>query len=144
MSEQLDRDLSLRGIVGFAVGLVVVIVLAAAAVWFVAGRLRARSVAGDPPPPALREARQPAEPPGPRLQTDPFQDLAELRAAEDEVLAGWGWADEAAGLARVPVEKAIELYVDGVRAGTPVQPAATPAGEAVPTETAEAPQEAAQ
>jgi len=124
MSEQLDHELSLRGIVSFAVGLVLVIVLAAAALWFLTGWLTSRSVAADPPPPALREARQPWEPPGPPLQTDPFRDLDELRAAEEETLEGWAWVDENAGLARVPVEKAMELYVAGERAGVPTRPAA--------------------
>jgi len=134
MNERLDRELSLRGIVGFAVGLVVVIALAAGALWFLTGWLTSRSIAADPPPPALREARQPWEPPGPLLQTDPFRDLDELRAAEEETLEGWAWVDESAGLARIPVEKAMELYEAGERAGVPVQPAPpatdTPADEA--------------
>jgi hypothetical protein len=133
MSERLDRELSLRGIVGFAVGLVLMLLLAAAALWFLTGWLASRSIAADPPPPALREARQPWEPPGPPLQTDPFRDLDELRAAEEEILRGWAWVDESAGLARIPVEKAMDLYAAGERAGVPVQPAA-PAPEA-PTET---------
>lgn len=137
MSERLDRELSLRGIVGFTIGLLLVIVVAAAALWGLASWLKARSVASDPSAPALREARQPHQPPAPRLQTDPLHDLDELRAAEDRVLEGWGWVDRNAKLARVPVEKAMELYLAGARAGTPTQPAPSE-----PTET-EAPPAAA-
>jgi hypothetical protein len=117
MTEPLDRELSMRAIVGFAVGLVIVILLAGAATWALAQSLRSRSEAGDAPPPRLREARQPHAPPGPRLQTAPFQDLAELRAAEEELLEGWAWIDESVGLARVPVARAMELYAEGLRPG---------------------------
>jgi hypothetical protein len=51
----------------------------------------------------------------PLLQTDPAADLRAFRAREDSVLEGYGWADRAAGKARVPVERAMELWVE--RAG---------------------------
>ncbi|MEZ5331824.1 MAG: hypothetical protein R2991_07170 [Thermoanaerobaculia bacterium] len=119
MSERLDRELSLRGIVGFTVGLLALLVLTALAMWGLARWMRSRSIASDPPLPALREARQPHVPPGPRLQTEPFRDLAELRAGEDEILNGWAWENEEAGFARIPVDRAIDLYLDGERAGAP-------------------------
>lgn len=48
-------------------------------------------------------------PPAPRLQAHPAFDLAQLRAAEDAELEGWSWADRKAGLARIPIERAMEL-----------------------------------
>lgn len=128
MSERLDRELSLRAIVGFTVGLLVLVALSALAMWGLTGWLRTRSVAGDPPLPALREARQPQEPPGPRLQTEPFRDLAGLRASEDEILEGWAWENESAGFARIPVDRAIDLYLAGERAGTPTPQAPADTG----------------
>ncbi len=111
-SRPLDAELSLRGIIGFAVGLTVVVAIAAVAMWFSSGFLKDRIAASDPPPPALPEARQAVTPPGPALQTDPQQDLAALRTEEDDLLTTYGWIDEGQGLARVPVEVAIQLELE--------------------------------
>jgi hypothetical protein len=53
----------------------------------------------------------------PLLQTDPAADLRAFRAREDSVLEGYGWADRAAGKARVPVERAMEMWVKRTGAG---------------------------
>jgi hypothetical protein len=37
----------------------------------------------------------------------------EERAAEHERLRGYGWVDRGAGLVRIPIDRAIELYVQG-------------------------------
>lgn len=107
----LDREISLRGLVGFVVGLVALMVVTGVLMWLLSAGLREASVAADPPPPMLPEARRAYEPPGPRLQADPPADMLELRAAEDRLLATWGWTDEAAGVAQVPIERAMELLV---------------------------------
>ena len=68
----------------------------------------------DAPPSPIAEARTPRAVPGPGLQSTPERDLAALRRAEDEKLHGWGWVDRAAGVARVPVEVAVErVAADG-------------------------------
>lgn len=51
-------------------------------------------------------------PPAPNLEADPSSSLAVLRAKEDAVLGTYGWADSARGLARVPVPRAMELYLE--------------------------------
>jgi len=51
-------------------------------------------------------------PPAPNLEADPAASLAELRAGEDSVLNSYGWTDSARGLARVPVARAMELYLE--------------------------------
>lgn len=54
-------------------------------------------------------------PPKPELQSDPRATLRELRASEDEELHGWSWKDRKAGLARVPIERAMdELAREGL------------------------------
>ncbi len=117
MSEQhgsagLDREISLRGIVGFVAGLVALMVVAGALMWLLSVGLKNAEIAKDPPPPLLPEARQPYEPSGPRLQKDPAAEMAALRAEEERLLQGWSWTDEASGLARVPIERAMELLVE--------------------------------
>lgn len=54
-------------------------------------------------------------PPAPNLEADPRLSLAELRAKEDAVLGSYGWTDSARGIARVPVDRAMELYLENQR-----------------------------
>ena len=51
-------------------------------------------------------------PPEPRLQTNPREDLRELRAKEDELLGSYGWVDKNAGVVRIPIEDAMKLTVE--------------------------------
>lgn len=57
------------------------------------------------------ESRREA-PPEPRLQTHPLKDLADLRAAEKDVLESYGWVDRGAGVVRIPVQRALELTAE--------------------------------
>lgn len=71
-----------------------------------------------PPPPAIPSAI----PPPPRLQTRAPQDLARLRAAQAARLDRYAWVDRSAGVAQVPVERAMELLAQQGReldGGTP-------------------------
>jgi hypothetical protein len=107
-----DHEISLRGLSLFVLGLVALLVVAGVLMYLLSSGLREARVAADPPLPRLPEARQPYEVRGPRLQADPPADLAALRAAENEELDRWGWIDEANGVARVPIERAMELLVE--------------------------------
>jgi len=82
-----------------------------------------------------RAARQPARayplaatqenrvPPEPRLQTNPREDLAELRARESAQLQSYGWVDKNAGIVRIPIDAAIKLTLErGLPARTQVKP----------------------
>ena len=114
------RDLSVKGIGGFGVGLVLILVVSAALMWWASVFLRGLEEAKDPPPPALAEARAPYTPPGPRLQADPEAELVELRTREDLILESYAWVDKEAGIAQVPIGRAMELLVetaDGGKAG---------------------------
>ncbi|HKY31600.1 MAG TPA: hypothetical protein VJV23_03605 [Candidatus Polarisedimenticolia bacterium] len=48
-------------------------------------------------------------PPSPRLQLYPPADLEELRLREEAVLTSYGWVDRPAGVARMPIERAMEI-----------------------------------
>jgi hypothetical protein len=58
---------------------------------------------------ALPRAADLPMPPAPRLQTDPDADLAALHAQEARELTSYGWVDRGAGIARIPIERAMEL-----------------------------------
>jgi hypothetical protein len=51
-------------------------------------------------------------PPEPRLQTNPREDLADLRAREDARLHSYGWVDKNAGVVRIPIDDAIKLTLE--------------------------------
>jgi hypothetical protein len=51
-------------------------------------------------------------PPGPNLEADPHESLVALRVREDSLLNSYGWEDSARGIARVPIGRAKELYLE--------------------------------
>ena len=104
-----ESDVDIRGVFAFAGGLVVVTVVIGFIVWglFVYFNTRADS-AGLPEFP-LAATQEHREPPEPRLQTNPREDLRVLRDAEQETLATYGWVDRNAGIVRIPIDEAIKL-----------------------------------
>ena len=130
MSERLDSELNAKAIAGFGIGLILVTAASAVGVWYFSKFLRSYEAAQDPAPPALEAARAPYQPPGPRLQTDPEGELETLREEEDAILEGYAWIDEASGVARVPIERAITLMVGDERPpDIETQAATNPSGE---------------
>jgi hypothetical protein len=125
--EAFDRELSVRGVVGFLIGLAMLAVVTFAVMWLLFGALQRQQVAHDPAPPPMAEAREQRLPPEPRLQRDPRQDLAAMRTQENRVLGGYGWVDSERGIARVPVDSALAIVA---RAGLPVWPEPAPADSA--------------
>ena len=57
------------------------------------------------------------QPPAPRLQTLPAQDLAAVRAEEDRTLTTYGWVDEQAGIVRIPIDEAMKILAERGEAG---------------------------
>lgn len=49
--------------------------------------------------------------PQPRLIVKPGATLADLRAAEDAELNSYGWVDRNAGIARIPIDRAMQLLL---------------------------------
>jgi hypothetical protein len=86
---------------------------------------------GDPPEPPLGRAAGRAFP-EPRLQTTPLTDLDAMRAGEKDLLDGAGWADEAQGAARIPIDDAIALYVRSAASGAPLPMAPVAAASPAP------------
>ncbi len=71
------------------------------------------------PPPNPLAAAVPKEPPAPRLQPAPIKDLMELRAWEESQLQHYGWVDKANGIARIPIDRAMEILAEK---GLPARP----------------------
>ena len=112
------RDADIRTLVKFAVGLFVLIVAAMIAMRFVFNYFKATQQLG---PPASPFAESHTLPSVPRLQIHPVQDLSQLRQAEDDRLNSYGWVDQKAGIARIPIGRAMDLLA---QKGLPVREAA--------------------
>jgi hypothetical protein len=55
------------------------------------------------------------EPPQPRLQTDPSEDLAQFLVDEDNRLNTYYWIDKQKGIVHIPIEQAMrELAKEGI------------------------------
>jgi hypothetical protein len=74
-------------------------------------------------------------PPMPRLQSAPITDLKDMRAAEDQILNGYGWVDQQHGVTRIPIDRAIDLLAQrGLPARPQNGPQSAASGVSVPTE----------
>jgi len=107
-----ESDVNIRGILGFAVGLIVVAVVIHLLIYVLFGYFdsrEGRKVTVEYPLAAGQGDRLPPEP---RLQTNPRQDLLDLRAREDEVLGSYGWVDRNAGVVRIPIDAAMKLTLE--------------------------------
>lgn len=117
------KDVNVRALLKFGLAFIVAGIVIHVLLWYVFGYFRGRE-AGDAPPPSVAvEVDEQRLPPEPRLQTAPVQDLAEVRAAEDDILEGYGWVDREAGTVRIPIERAMDLVVkEGLPARAPAPP----------------------
>ena len=64
----------------------------------------------DDPPHSLAATRQ--ETTGPRIQIDPPRQKFDLRETEEQILSTYGWVNKDVGLARIPVNRAMELLAE--------------------------------
>jgi hypothetical protein len=105
-------DVNIRAILAFGVALMIVAAVVHLMIYVLFGYFNGRENVQQAAtyPLAVEQGRR--EPPEPRLQTNPRQDLADLRAKEDEMLTSYGWVDRNAGVVRVPIEQAIKLTLE--------------------------------
>jgi hypothetical protein len=52
-----------------------------------------------------------AIPPAPRLQFHPRSDLVRLQEQQQSLLSGYAWSDSTHAAARIPIERAMAIYV---------------------------------
>jgi hypothetical protein len=115
-------DINVRAIIWFMVVLTVIVLAIDVAMWGLFRVLDHFERKNDPAVNMFAPAANPISqaPPGPNpLQTTPWTDLKTFRAEQDARLHGYGWADETAGVARVPIAKAKEMLL---KQGLPVRP----------------------
>jgi hypothetical protein len=119
-----STDISIRGVMWFVVILAATVIIVQLAM---AGLMKAfehYEAANDPfvSPQAVPAGTLPPEP---RLQTTPWQDLKEFRAAEELSLHSYGWIDQKSDVVHLPIDKAKALLLQRgipVRTGAPNDP----------------------
>lgn len=112
---QAGADINIRAVLGSAGGVVIAIILALA---LARGLLAAFGAGAHDPSHAPREL-----PPAPSEQVRPTADYQRYRAAEEAKLTAYGWVDRKAGIAQIPIERAISLMAHD-------EPSASPADQA--------------
>ena len=109
--EHTDIDTS----VGYKFGLwlVVAMLMSVAIVygtfWFFEGQTRNADAVAQKYPLAVGQDKAP---PTPNLQTQPFKDVYLLRKGEAEKLESYGWVDKEGGIARIPIDRAMEVMME--------------------------------
>jgi hypothetical protein len=121
-------DVSISGIVKFAIGLAVVAGLVHLGLWGLFRFFEAREAKRDQPVPPMVAASLRRTPREPRLERDPLAPRIAAQSREDATLTSYGWVDRNAGIARIPIDRAMELLVErGLPAPKPMMPVVTPA-----------------
>ena len=111
-----DRDLNVRAVAKFGVGIGAGVICAAFLMWFLFDRFAARETRLSAQPELMVSSNPRKEPPEPRLQPKPVMDLKEFHAGEEAILHTYGWVDPEKGVVRIPVERAMELVAkEGLR-----------------------------
>ena len=113
-----ETDINIGAIVWFVVVLTAIVLASDVAMWGLFKGLAYYEAKHDPPvSPLFLPAGRPL--PAPGLQTTPWTDLKRYRAEAQLYLHSYGWVNEKAGVARIPIEKAKEMLL---QQGLPVRP----------------------
>jgi hypothetical protein len=104
-------DVNIRTVLLAAVALVTVTAVVMVIVWGVFRVLAHQAAANDPQlsPLAIPTGQLPPEP---RLQTNEYAGLKKFRETETKTLEEYGWVDQKAGVAHMPIEEAKKLLLE--------------------------------
>lgn len=104
------RDVTFRPIVGFCIGLFLLVAFSFWVTRVMFNYFAAREAKSAWTPSLVKE--RPQLPPEPRLQVLPALDLKQIRAAEERILHNYGWVNQQSGLVRIPIERAMQLIAE--------------------------------
>lgn len=103
------RDIDPGRVTRIGIVILAFLLLSMVLAWGVTRGLVARREAVSPTPNPVAARLGPRQPPAPRLQADPRADLDALRARDARILETYEWIDRDAGIARIPIDRAMEL-----------------------------------
>lgn len=117
-----DGEIHLGTLLKLGFGLLALVLVSAALMYFLFGGFLAWEKSREPAPPVLQEARAPVQVPGARLLptrdatgrpgVTPEQNLENYEKATRERLTTYGWVDESQQVAHIPIERAIEMVAN--------------------------------
>jgi hypothetical protein len=116
--EKTDADL--KAVTKVGLGIAVLATVVSLALLPILYALKARQEREDPAPPPIAGFEPGRQAPEPRLQGQPFADWNALKARQESLLTSYGWVDEPAGVARIPIEEAMKMVI---QRGLPARPA---------------------
>jgi len=105
------READLRVVLAFLAALGLASVMVLLVLWGMFSYFRAKSAERGPLP-SPRMYTSPPGVPQPRLQPNPVADYDAYRLSASETLNSYGWVDQKAGIARIPIEQAMDLVVE--------------------------------
>lgn len=112
------QDFSMRAVGYFFAGVAVLAIFAIFAMLGLIRLMTEREGVGGASVAAQPDVTQ--VPPAPHLQIAPTQDLLQMRAEEDAQLHNYGWVDRQAGIATIPIDRAMDLLAQrGLKTGGP-------------------------
>jgi hypothetical protein len=114
-------DVEVRGIFWFVAALLISGVVISIVLWGMFRYFEGQLVGGDPQfTPVVEELRKREPPaadpaarfPQPRLQFKAAEENARQVFTEERILSSYGWVDAKAGVARIPIERAMDLVAE--------------------------------
>ncbi len=108
-----SNDIDLRGVAIGAIAILVMIVLSCIAARFAWQAWRPDGAGDGPDRPGTVEVA------GPRLEAAPRMDRQAYFDEKNRALHSWQWVDRQAGIARIPIEDAMDLLVRQRQAAAP-------------------------
>ena len=105
-----STEIAAKSIVLFALGLVVLGVAVHFALGLVMGRFAGQESKIEASRPPLFAAAVDSS--GPHLQGDPAADRIRIQKEQLEQLSSYGWADRKAKIARIPIDRAMDLIAE--------------------------------
>lgn len=106
-----ESDVNVRAILGFGLALVVAAVVIHVFLWWLQGLYARQTERQQTQVYPLAVQGRDELPPEPRLQSNPQQDMRELRSKQEALLNGYGWVNREGGVARIPIEEAMKIVV---------------------------------
>ena len=137
------RDVNIRGVVMFCVSLAAAVLLVTVVLWGLFHVFSKQAERREPEvSPVFSQGRAKQDFPAPQLQPPPpvpggednryrpfitdTVDLETMQQRERYSLNSYGWVDQNAGIAHIPIERAMDMLVER---GLPTRPAASTAGQ---------------
>jgi hypothetical protein len=104
------RQPDLRVVLAFLVSLALATALVLLVLWGMFGYFRNVSARRGPLPSPEMYGSAPNIP-APKLQPDPVADYHMYQLTDHEILTSYGWVDQKSGVARIPIDRAMDLLV---------------------------------